>query len=402
MFIEITGAGFANKGAQLMLATVCRELRQRIPNVELCIPMSNDAYRDRAGYGLYFTSRLPDKVVAPGRFARDLISGIVGTTRLQNSFGLVPERRLGGIIDISGYAFGDKWPAANARRLGRPAALLKRRGKPVIMLPQMLGPFTRPGQGEAFAELARHVDHIYARDQESFECAEPLIVRPDQLSLAPDITITMPAATVATPDRPYVCIVANSKLLDPNPHERAWGDNSYLDRLTAVGQHALQRDLDVVVVQHEYQTRDQQLAGRLHQQIGADRASVFRHTDPQVLKGLLGGAQLVVGSRFHSLVSTLSMGVPAIALGWAHKYDALMRDFGTPEAVHRADNPAEHLLHLVDSFLRRRDEVAETIAIRKVVMAEQLRRMWDDVIMVLGRDSEAMLEPETHISEFSG
>lgn len=383
MLIEITGARFTNKGAQLMLATVCDRLRQAMPDVRLTMPLDYDAYADRAPYGLHYTVRPPEYWTAPRRLGRDLLSNVAARTRLGEAFGLVHERDIDALIDISGYAFGDKWSLANPRLLAQRAAAFRRRGKPVVMLPQMLGPFTKPGQAEAFTELSEHVDLIYAREQESFDAARPLVAYPERLRVVPDITITTPAKAVQTPDHDYLCLVPNSKLLQANPQQQDWS-GSYLERLANAAEQAIQRGLEVVIVQHEYKEADERLTRDLHKRIGVDRCTVFRNSDPQVLKGFLGGARLVVGSRFHSLVSTLSMGVPAIALGWAHKYDALMRDFGAPEAIHRAADPSDHLTGLIDDVLRQHEEMVRTIASQKSEMVVANQKMWTDVFTLLG------------------
>jgi colanic acid/amylovoran biosynthesis protein len=54
---------------------------------------------------------------------------------------------------------------------------------------------------------------------------------------------------------------------------------------------------------------------------------VIEHDNPQVLKAVLGQASLVLGSRFHALVSSLSQGIPCIGAGWSHKYPELFADF---------------------------------------------------------------------------
>lgn len=383
MIIEITGAGFSNKGAELMMATVCQRLRAALPGVQLCMPMSYAAFEDRARYGLNFTLRALTHWTAPRHLAGDLLSNLVGRSSLGRAYGIIPEREVDGLIDISGYAFGDRWAAAKTLRFARLAAAYRKRGKPVVMLPQMFGPFTAPGQVEAFAELSRQVDLMYAREQESFDAARPVVVDPDRLRMAPDITIPTAARPADTPDRDYICLVANSKLLQPNPQGQDWS-HCYLDRLAGVADQAIGQGLAVVIVQHEYRKDDEQLARDLHARIGVDRCTVFRHPDPLVLKGFLGGARLVVGSRFHSLVSTLSMGVPAITLGWAHKYDALMRDFGIPEAIHRAADPQAHLTALVDAALQQHDEQVAIVTERKAQMAEAVEQMWREVVGLFG------------------
>jgi polysaccharide pyruvyl transferase WcaK-like protein len=43
---------------------------------------------------------------------------------------------------------------------------------------------------------------------------------------------------------------------------------------------------------------------------------------------ILSHCAMVIGSRFHVLVLGLSASVPVVALGWSHKYEELLADFG--------------------------------------------------------------------------
>jgi len=50
------------------------------------------------------------------------------------------------------------------------------------------------------------------------------------------------------------------------------------------------------------------------------------------LRSMVGRFHLLVASRFHSMISSLSMGVPPITYGWGnHKYIEVLEEFGVPE-----------------------------------------------------------------------
>jgi polysaccharide pyruvyl transferase WcaK-like protein len=42
--------------------------------------------------------------------------------------------------------------------------------------------------------------------------------------------------------------------------------------------------------------------------------------DARILRAAIGLADAFVGCRFHAVVAALSMGVPALVVGWSHKY----------------------------------------------------------------------------------
>jgi len=50
--------------------------------------------------------------------------------------------------------------------------------------------------------------------------------------------------------------------------------------------------------------------------------------DARTLRAIIGRADFLVGSRFHSMISALSSGVPPLVIGWGHKYREVMEMFG--------------------------------------------------------------------------
>ncbi len=50
--------------------------------------------------------------------------------------------------------------------------------------------------------------------------------------------------------------------------------------------------------------------------------------DAHELKGVIGGAEFAIASRYHLLIASVSSGVPSLALGWSHKYEDMFRLFG--------------------------------------------------------------------------
>lgn len=55
--------------------------------------------------------------------------------------------------------------------------------------------------------------------------------------------------------------------------------------------------------------------------------------DPRVLKAVIAGSDMLVTSRFHAMISALSSGTPTLVVGWSHKYQEVMSEFGQSSAV---------------------------------------------------------------------
>jgi len=81
------------------------------------------------------------------------------------------------------------------------------------------------------------------------------------------------------------------------------------------------------------------------------------------IKSVIGCSDLVIGSRFHSLVAGLSQGVPVVAIGWSHKYEKLLRSFELGEyVVPFEDAELSYVISKVKSAWEMRDSNTSLVA----------------------------------------
>jgi colanic acid/amylovoran biosynthesis protein len=297
--------------------------------------------------------------------------------------GIVRRSECGALIDISGYAYGDAFPHIRIRNGADRARAHTKRGHPVVLMPQMFGPFKKPEARSHFMRLLESVKLVFARERLSFEVLRELMGDDPRLRQCPDITIFSPSAPVepARVDGVYACIVPNERMLDQGGKD--WGD-TYVDRLVAAGTRMVERGVKPVVVVHSADPGDRELAERLLDELQG-KGELFHDADPFALKAFIGRSRFLVGSRFHSIVAAFSTGVPGVALGWAHKYEALASDFGVPELQHRATDDIDHLVSLVDQLCddTTRERFASTIVDAKAKMRPQVDAAWREVMELL-------------------
>ncbi|MEM4217351.1 MAG: polysaccharide pyruvyl transferase family protein, partial [Candidatus Methanomethylicaceae archaeon] len=111
---------------------------------------------------------------------------------------------------------------------------------------------------------------------------------------------------------------------------------------------------------------------------------VVEETCPLRLKGILGTARGVISSRFHALVGALSQDVPALAVGWSHKYPQLMEEFGQPEAAIAVGDHARlqrWLEEIGDETTR--TKLRECLAERNHQLRQKIEAMWSQVESIL-------------------
>jgi len=396
MMIEIYGAGFGNKGAQLMLLTVLKEMGRAAPALKFCMsPAKDAAYAERARYGLQHTFPIPrakDLRNFPLRLLANKALGALIPKNICQTYGLARNQDVDALVDVSGFAFGDANSHYRMRNNVLIAQLYRQRGKPVIMLPQMFGPFEKPAAAESFRQLLRHANLVFARDVKSLDYARATGGPTENLYLAPDITIFMESDSddqSARVNESYACLVPNVRT-PRNGHPR-WRE-VYVDRMAEVGRLLARQGVKPYLLMHSIAGEDHPLANQIKESIGENQCEIVTLSDPLAIKSFIAHSRLIVASRYHSVVGALSSGVPAIVLGWAHKYDTLLDDFNVPDLIHHATDTKEHLLELVNALLdesewaRRRDILLA--AKSRMVAANQL--MWQQVNETLGLNAQSL------------
>lgn len=386
MLIQIHGGGFANRGAQLMLWTVIDRISERLPDARFCAEEAGSNFQERASYDLFtiaprapYTSLWKSNLLF--RFGSTL-SKLLPKAEIQR-YGIVRRADIDALVDISGYAFGDKWPVKKSASMAARVSAFRRQGKPVVLLPQMFGPFERPAVVEAFQPVVEKSSLIYARDKPSLECLEKINATGRSIGLAPDITIFTPALTeTEKPTGRYACLVPNSKMFDQG--KGGW-DTIYVERMAEAAERLQARGVTPRVLIHDANADDRKVGQAILDRLGRSDDAMLIEEDPRRIKGIIGGATVLVGSRFHAIVASLSTGTPAIAMGWAHKYEALMEDFGVPGYMHRHDQPATVLHELIDQLCDegKNAEIASRLAEHKLAMKANNDEMWDRVIDTL-------------------
>lgn len=112
---------------------------------------------------------------------------------------------------------------------------------------------------------------------------------------------------------------------------------------------------------------------------------IIKETNPLKIKGILGASSATVGSRFHGLVSALSQEVPALAVGWSHKYQMLFEDYGFSEGLLDLYMPTDELHKKMDLLFNvtTKEKIVRMIKKNNENQEQQARKMWDEVIAFL-------------------
>lgn len=229
-------------------------------------------------------------------------------------------------------------------------------------------------------------DVCFVRDHASLAWLDVLNISRANIVVAPDYTGAVAGKLRAEHAylRGRVCIIPNHRLVERVP-------GSSMDRYVAFLADLMGDlrgiGLDPYCLVHDYD-RDVSLIAPMRARLGD--LEIVREPDPLFTKGLIGTASIVVGSRLHGITSGLAQGVPSIALGWAHKYAALMADYAVPELlVHLPfGNARAEIASIVAGLIGPggfRAEVVNRLAKARVAIAEQNDAMWTHIETVIAR-----------------
>ncbi len=375
MLVEIRGAGFINKGAELMLHAVIDALSRRFDDVEFALRasgrLSAAPYISRARAGLHQKAFLPVR----GKDYGEALAFL--PKKLRDAYGIKVNSDVDVVIDISGFAYGDQWSTGQANQLHREALRRRKNGRRIYLLPQALGPFVKGRQREAAIRAFECCDLIYARESVSFAHLEGLGLARPQVAQAPDFTnLLVPAKSLAPLQlRGRFCIIPNAKMIEKTDRSTAVGYIKFLENLyraAEAGGHS------PFLLLHE--KNDASLARELAKLL--PEIEIHAEDDPLVIKAIIGASHVVFSSRFHGLVSALSQAVPALGTSWSHKYRMLFADYEFEDGL--IDTLAvdrESLDHIVESVAADSANkfIRKSLKVHSTGMKKAATQMWDQV-----------------------
>ena len=275
------------------------------------------------------------------------------------------------VIDIWGIAFADTVGRETFRTRARRAIpflvgrLLRKR---VVKYTADMGPF-EGRWNKFFAKLSlRHgVDLILARDEVTRErvmalgVATPVRVCPDTAFLL-DIQATPFAEQLRTQKRagPVVGISLSHMAA------RQSGDpEAYVAAMTRLADHVAESVAGtVVLIANEVSARaerdDMWYVRETWRRMARRDCAVIApgdYTAPQ-MKGIIGECDAMVAARYHSIVASLSQGIPTLAIGWHDKYHGILALVGQERYVCQvALLRDDHLRSRFDELWASRDHI---------------------------------------------
>lgn len=382
MKILIVGAHFYNKGAHLMMKTVVEQFKD-FDDVEIYLSPCAGSHQQIKQLG-YKTINFPLKHVTAYR-SFDIFFKFGKVIRyLKKEYrGDLSINEIDAVLDISGFAYSDQWGEGAVKNVNKLIRFFKKNGAKYIFLSQAFGPFSSELIKNEMRKAIDGSDLVIVRDKDSERMIKELN-NSKNIKRYPDITIGLSAPKPQTVLSDYSCLVPNERMLDQG--SQFWPEGKYMEYMCQAIEALLQNSKDkIFLLVHDNGRGDVVLANELKSMYNEeDRISVYFEKDPVKLKSFLGQANIIIGSRYHALVSALSQNVPSLALGWSHKYKMLFEEYGIESfSLSTPDDLLFPNLLIELTTVESKKELESCITKSNDVLKMKNKQMWNEVLEIL-------------------
>lgn len=370
--IFIDNPGFVNRGDQLMIQAVLEQVRHYRPDAHIVVRKS--AFKQNPTYciqnGIY-PLESSESFIRRSRCYTWLLN-----TLLRDQWITHPEE-IDLILDCSGYHIAD-WRIKDAEYVHRLSTFYKRftkKGRRLILLPQAFGPFNNSYSREAAKIVYDNADYIYAREGVSYRYLNDLFPNSVKIAVAPDFTCLTGEnnkRTIILPEKSYVLLIPNNKMIAQTPNEVA---NSYVNFLVTITRFLVEKGQNVYLLNHEGE-KDEVLLHSINEQIASPLPILTKLTGLDI-KSLIKDARLVISGRYHGVVSGLTQGVPTLCTGWSHKYAELLKEHGCDGNILTVGNVRAATTIIEDTLTNPLKYVSKSGCEEQI--ERKVRNMWNSI-----------------------
>jgi colanic acid/amylovoran biosynthesis protein len=275
------------------------------------------------------------------------------------------------MLDIgAGDSFADIYPDKRFAYMMATKAIPIFAGKPLILSPQTIGPFTRQPHTAMAAWVCRKAALVFPRDPLSLTVAKQLAPKAEVRQVI-DVAFALPFdRPQRTPGGPVRVGINVSGLLMSGGYS---GSNDYglgfdYPAMTRglITAFLAMPDVEVCLIAHvnaPEMPRDDDGAAidRLAKEFPATHR-VPDFTSPSAAKSFISGLDFLVGARMHATIAAYSAGVPVIPISYSRKFEGLYGGLRYPWVVNAKGMDTKAAVAFVLDAFDKRSTVASDIA----------------------------------------
>lgn len=236
------------------------------------------------------------------------------------------------IVDLSGFALGDKWPVKRIERYLDGIRLAQKYQIPIILMPQSFGPFCfKPEQSYLLDEmkaLLPYADIIFAREKEGYAYLKEQFGL-SNVRLSSDLVLQSEGVDPANIWKHPQSIAAPEIRTDavgivPNKKCFTFGSkNDILNLYRGIMDELRDAGKKLYILRHSKE--DREVCRWIYECYADDPDVYLLENDFSCLEydEIVKHFQFIICSRFHGAVHAYRNAVPCVLLGWAVKYQEL-------------------------------------------------------------------------------
>lgn len=278
------------------------------------------------------------------------------------------------IVDIWGIAFSDAIVSNTFRHNlagGFNFVLGKMLGKPIIKYTASLGPFCHKWN-RIFSKLylGNFADFILARDKTSYQYIKELGIKTPMLTV-PDTAFLLQWRE-CDESRHYATIRKENPLIGLSisfqVRNRARDGASYLRTMEDFVKYLIEKySAHIVIMPNELSETandDTRIGKEICDKVNDGRCELLYIDNllAQEIKGVIGQCDVIIASRYHTIVAALSLGIPTLAIGWHHKYVGVLELFKQEHWLFNIEDfEFEDLVKMFEKFWNNREKTREVI-----------------------------------------
>lgn len=381
---------WGNRGAEAMLTTTIGELRARFPNARFVI-FSYTPKQDRLllqpDPTITIAAAKPLHLVL-AHFPFALLSWLLGLVRLKLPDTLLPKtarllRSCNALLDISGISYADgreKFIPFNILNQW-PAHLFK---VPIIKLAQAMGPFQNPFIRLAAKLFMPRSQRLFARGKITASYLQTLPLNPELWELSADIAfLYRPEYSLSVENEPRISAIENrlsqlkaasQTIIGIAPSALVYQKSQkkgtdYIGQLLQLIDH-LQPDQHVVLIPNATRENAESVHNNDIYVIDFVRQRAQTALSPEVnarihyidfdlntsgSRRIIALCDALVTSRFHGMISGLSLNIPTAVIGWSHKYAEVLAEFNMEHFAIDFNDPHLDITQLFNSLIGQQD-----------------------------------------------
>ena len=232
-----------------------------------------------------------------------------------------------------GDSFSDIYGIQRPRGYNRVHQAIRKMGKPLVFLPQTLGPFNSSEAKRIAENSLQGSQHVFARDPISHDLASKL-VSSENLNQTIDMAFYMDYKPRARSNKKPQIGINPSGLLCSGGYTRnnQFGlKEDYKSVVRRVIESIDPSVYDIVLVAHvlhgpvEHVEDDYKVCRQLKVEYPHCTIAPFFYT-PVEAKSFISGLDLLIGSRMHCCIAAYSSGVPIYPLAYSRKFKGLFKE----------------------------------------------------------------------------